>query len=75
MIWHLFIQNPNKNFINIIYYLLSPFIGFSVSLWIFSSLDMSAKIVGGLWLLVGFAILAFKTKFFTIRAPQYDLEL
>ena len=75
VIWHLFIQNPNKNFINIIYYLLSPFIGFSVSLWIFSSLDMSAKIVGGLWLLVGFAILAFKTKFFTIRAPQYDLEL
>ena len=54
-------------------YLISPLIGFTVSLWIFLSLATSAKVVGAIWLLAGLVILVVKTKFFRQPTPQLDL--
>lgn len=62
-----------KTLLTTVKYLISPLIGFSVSLWIFLSLATSAKIVGVVWLAVGFVILLVKTKGF--REPTPELEL
>lgn len=62
-----------KNLLTTLKYLLSPLIGFAVSLWIFLSLATSAKIVGGLWLLVGFLILLVKTRGFRQPTPRLEL--
>ncbi len=62
-----------KTWLSTIKYLVSPLIGFAVSLWIFLSLAPSAKIVGGIWLLVGLVILLVKTRFFRQPTPQLEL--
>ena len=70
VIWKFYIQNNNKKFKNTLKYLISPLIGFSVSLWIFLSLDIDSKIVGAIWLIIGIAILLYKTKVFTKATPH-----
>ncbi|WP_408065696.1 APC family permease [[Lactobacillus] timonensis] len=68
-----FYLRGEKNLLTTLKYLLSPLIGFAVSLWIFLSLATSAKIVGGLWLLVGFLILLVKTRGFRQPIPRLEL--
>lgn len=68
-----FYLRGEKNLLTTLKYLLSPLIGFAVSLWIFLSLATSAKIVGGLWLLVGFLILLVKTRGFRQPTPRLEL--
>lgn len=72
VIWKFYLKGE-KTVLGTLKYLVSPLIGFSVSLWIFLSLDNLAKIVGLVWLVVGFAILLFNTRFFTKSAPHLEL--
>ena len=62
-----------KTLATTIKYLISPLIGFSVSLWIFLSLATSAKVVGVAWLIIGFIILVVKTKGFREPTPKLAL--
>lgn len=68
-----FYLHGEKTLLTTIKYLISPLIGFTVSLWIFLSLATSAKVVGAIWLLAGLVILVVKTKFFRQPTPQLDL--
>lgn len=74
VIWRFFIKNPNKGLNNVVRYLISPLIGFGVSLWIFLNLALSAKLVGLGWLLVGIAILLYQTAFFTKPVPHLNFS-
>ncbi|MDT6981460.1 APC family permease [Levilactobacillus zymae] len=74
VIWKFFIQNPEKGGLNVIKYVVSPLIGFGVSLWIFLSLDINSKIVGIVWIAIGLGILAYRTKFFTQKTPSLDFS-
>jgi putrescine importer len=51
-----------------------PLLGFLFCLWIWLGLKMPAKIVGGLWLTVGFAYSAIKTRGFRDRPIMVDFS-
>lgn len=53
-------------------YGLLPAIGFFLSLWLWTSLDATAMIVGLVWLAVGFIYLTYLTKGFTKVLPSID---
>lgn len=74
VIWHFYIKNPHKQWITVVKYLVSPLIGFSVSLWIFLSLASEAKVTGLIWLVIGFVIVVYKTNIFKNPVPQFDFS-
>ncbi|WP_273751866.1 APC family permease [Leuconostoc mesenteroides] len=74
VIWHFYIKRPDKNIESFVKYLVSPFIGFSVSLWIFLSLALEAKLTGLFWLIIGLVILVYKTSIFKKPVPQFDFS-
>ena len=49
-----------------------PLLGFVFCLWIWLGLKMPAKIVGGVWLSVGFIYCAIKTRWFRDRPIMVD---
>ncbi|OCG39665.1 APC family permease [Gilliamella sp. Bif1-4] len=53
-------------------YGLLPAIGFFLSLWLWTSLDATAMIVGLVWLAVGFIYLTYLTKGFSKVLPSID---
>lgn len=67
-----FIKDFTFSAVKFIKYLISPLIGFGVSLWIFVSLDMASKFTGIAWLIIGLGILLYQTKFFKLATPQFD---
>lgn len=74
VVWRFYIKGQHRDLLSTIKYLFSPLIGFSVSLWIFLNLDINAKIVGLIWLILGFAILLYKTKLFTKPVPHISFN-
>ena len=73
-----YFKNPEKNgsskLKSILNYLVCPFIGLIVTLWIFINLGVNAHTVGFLWLGAGFLYLMFVTKFFRNPVPQLELN-
>lgn len=74
VIWKFYVKGDHGSISSFIKYLVSPFIGFTVSTWIFLSLSIESKIVGIVWILVGFAILVAKTHFFSEKTPSLDFS-
>lgn len=74
IIWKFYVKGDHGSVSSFIKYLVSPFIGFAVSTWIFLSLSIESKIVGIIWILVGFAILVAKTHFFSEKTPSLDFS-
>ncbi|GMA69825.1 porin [Leuconostoc litchii] len=74
VIWHFFVKKTSKTITSFVKYLISPLIGFSVSLWIFLSLSFEAKLTGLIWLIVGFGILIYKTNIFKDPVPQFNFS-
>ncbi|QSB52010.1 APC family permease [Leuconostoc falkenbergense] len=72
VIWKFYIKDFTFSVVKFIKYLISPLIGFGVSLWIFVSLDMASKFTGIAWLIIGLGILLYQTKFFKLATPQFD---
>ncbi|MFT4213163.1 MAG: APC family permease [Microbacterium sp.] len=58
----------------IIRYGIIPLIGLLLTLWLWTSLQPLTWIVGGVWLLIGFAILVAKTHFFRRPVPTLDFS-
>ena len=54
-------------------YFLAPMLGFLVVLWVFTSLDNYALVVGTVWLVIGIIFEAIKTKGFKELPPQLEL--
>lgn len=73
-----YFKNPKRAEISklkaIVNYLICPFIGLIVTLWIFINLGVNAHTVGFLWLGAGFLYLMFVTKFFRNPVPQLELN-
>jgi amino acid transporter len=64
-----FLRSDQKRIWN----LLSPVCGFFICLFIWHSLGHSAKILGGVWMLVGIAYGAYKTQGFRADLVQFDI--
>ena len=57
----------------VIQYIIMPLIGASVILYLFISLETNAKIVGGIWLIIGLVYLLIKTKGCRKLPPEIEL--
>lgn len=55
-------------------YGVAPLIGLVLTIWLWTSLEASTWLVGGIWFLIGLAILLVKTRFFTKPVPTMDLS-
>lgn len=51
-----------------------PLIGFALTIWLWTSLEAFTWVVGGIWVLIGVAILAAKTGFFRRPVPTLDFS-
>lgn len=58
----------------VIRYGLLPLIGFGLSIWLLTSLEPLTWLIGGIWALIGVAILAAKTRFFSRPVPKMDFS-
>lgn len=74
VIWKFFIRSTQRSVVSAVKYVVSPLIGFGVSLWIFLSLDINSKVVGLSWLVIGLGILIYRTRFFTQKTPSLDFS-
>ena len=57
-----------------ILYGIAPAIGVVLSIWLWTSLHPATWVVGGIWALIGFTILAIKTGFFRRTVPQMTFD-
>ena len=55
-------------------YGLLPFIGFAMTLWLWTSLSGQTFLYGGIWLLLGVLVLSWSTKFFRRPVPKMDFS-
>ncbi len=73
VIKHYYLKGKMREGYNIIKYLIAPGIGAIISITIWINLDAIAHILGGIWTVTGFVILAIQTKGF--KKPPMKLEL
>ena len=73
VIFHFFIKGKKRSGMNIIRYLIVPALGFLTVATLFISLQANAKIVGFIWLCVGFVCLAVATKGFKEKPKVLDI--
>jgi amino acid transporter len=65
---HYYVRQPNKKLLN----LLLPLCGFLVCLLLFLNLSRPAQIAGTVWMLVGVAFGAWRTKWFRSELVNFD---
>jgi putrescine importer len=58
----------------IVRYGLLPLVGFALCIWLWTSLEPFTWVIGGIWALIGVAILAAKTRFFSWPVPTMDFS-
>nr|WP_233614000.1 APC family permease [Leucobacter edaphi] len=58
----------------IIRYGVLPFIGFCLTIWLWSELHPETWIVGGIWILIGFGIIVIVTRGFKKPVPKMDFS-
>lgn len=51
-----------------------PLIGFALTIWLWTSLEPTTWVVGGIWFAIGLAILVGKTRFFRRPVPRMDFS-
>ena len=70
----LYLRGPRQGgFGTLLGNVIAPAIGAAASVWLLLSLDTPAKVLGGIWLVLGIAYLAYLTKFFKIPPPEATL--
>ncbi|MHB0980051.1 MAG: APC family permease [Thermoleophilia bacterium] len=55
-------------------WVVAPLIGLAVSLYLMSNLDWKALTLGGIWVVIGIAYLAYLTKGFQVEPPEMDFS-
>ncbi|WP_166985675.1 APC family permease [Canibacter zhoujuaniae] len=58
----------------ILRYLVCPLIGFALTIWLWSALETTTWIIGGVWVLIGLAIIAYVTRGFKKPVPKLDFS-
>ena len=74
VIAHYYIKQKNRGLKASLEYLVLPLIGAVICGTIWFSLDSLSKILGGIWLIIGFVFIAISTKFFTQKPPELDMS-
>lgn len=74
VISHYFIREKQRNGINTLKYLIFPLIGVSFTIWLWTSLDLKALILGLGWFGIGFIMLLSTTKMFNKRPPELSID-
>ena len=74
VIFHYYIRHKKRSFSGFIEYLILPLIGASVCFYIWLSLAVNAKILGFIWVAIGFVYLAITTNFFRKLPPDLKME-
>lgn len=59
---------------NIILHLVFPLIGFALTIWLWTSLEATTWLVGGIWFVIGVAIIAIVTGGFKRAVPKMDFS-
>jgi len=74
VIFHYYIRHKKRTVAGFIEYLILPLIGASVCFYIWLSLASNAKILGFIWVAIGFVYLAITTNFFRKLPPDLKME-
>lgn len=74
VIFHYFIRKKQRGAKAVLIYLILPILGACVCLVIWTNLDIMSKIVGGIWMLIGFIFLVVTTKGFKQLPPEMNLS-
>ncbi|MFB3168558.1 APC family permease [Neobacillus sp. 179-C4.2 HS] len=74
VISHYFIREKQRNGINTLKYLILPLIGVSFTIWLWTSLDSKALLLGLGWFGIGIVILLSTTKMFSKRPPELSID-
>lgn len=74
VISHYFIRKKQRRGINTLKYLFFPLIGSGFTVWLWSSLDSKALLLGIGWLGIGFIMLISTTKMFSKRPPELSID-
>jgi amino acid transporter len=74
VISHYFIRGKKRSGGDIGRYLILPAIGALLCIALWFSIDSSAKILGGIWVVIGVVILAVMTKGFRVKPKDLDLS-
>lgn len=74
VISHYFIKGGNRSGVDVVKYLICPIIGAIICAALWISLDSLSKILGIIWLVLGFIALAVATKFFRQLPPDMNLN-
>lgn len=72
---HYYVRNKRRSLKDSILYLVLPFIGVILCIWLWTSLSKQAFMLGLSWIAIGFVYLAYLTKMFTKRPPELDFEV
>ncbi|UOQ56587.1 APC family permease [Leucobacter allii] len=59
---------------SILVHLVAPLIGFALTIWLWTSLEATTWIVGGIWLVIGVIIIAIVTGGFKRPVPKMDFS-
>lgn len=74
VITHYFIHKKQRRGRNIVSYLIMPLIGALFATGLFLNLDIHAKILGSIWLSIGFIYLLILTRFFRTPPPKMEMD-
>lgn len=74
VISHYFIREKQRKGINALKYLILPMIGTSFTIWLWTSLDSKALLLGLGWFGIGVIMLLSNTKMFSKRPPELSID-
>jgi putrescine importer len=74
VISHYFIREKQRKGINALKHLIIPMIGTSFTIWLWTSLDSKALLLGLGWFGIGVIMLLSKTKMFSKRPPELSID-
>jgi amino acid transporter len=73
VIGHFFIRERRRSGSDIGKYLILPGVGAGLCIWLWFSIDASAKTLGGIWVVVGLVVLGVMTKGFRVDPKEMDM--
>lgn len=69
---HYVLRNGQRDFVSLLKYALMPAIGFIIIFYVWINLQPASKILGVVWLTLGFLYCMYKTRFFKLKPPAFE---
>jgi amino acid transporter len=74
VIKHYLIDKRERGARAVLAHLVAPLIGFALTVWLWTSLSLTTFVAGGIWVLIGVALLAILTSGFRRTPPAMDFS-